>query len=171
MTSEINKIYIRKYDSPCGRLILGATGDSLCMCDWDMPDRRRRIDRALCVFFNAEMVCGENYLLNEAERELDEYFAGQRKVFDIPVVLAAKGLRADVWNSLLEIGYGMTATYSDIAARAGRPKAVRAVASAIGANPISIFIPCHRVIGKSGALTGYAGGLDAKRLLLDLERD
>ena len=170
MTSGNNKIYIKHYNSPCGRLLLGATGDSLCLCDWDIPERRRRVDRALCDFFKAEMVCSENNLLAEAEKELDEYFAGKRKEFDIPLALAASGLRADVWNSLLEIGYGMTVTYSDIAARAGRNKAVRAVASAIGANPISIFIPCHRVIGKTGALTGYAGGLYAKRFLLDLER-
>ena len=170
MTRAINKIYIRNYDSPCGRLILGATGDSLCMCDWDIPARRRRVDRALCDFFNAEIIDSENYIITKAKKELDEYFAGKRKEFDIPLALAAAGLRAEVWNSLLEIGYGETTTYGDVAARVGRPKAVRAVASAIGANPISIFIPCHRVIGKSGALTGYAGGLDAKRFLLELER-
>ena len=162
-------IHVKTYDSPCGRLVLGAIDGKLCMCDWDIPDRRQHIDRVLCDFFDAEMVRGEAAALNLAEKELNEYFAGQRREFDIPLILSADGLRGDVWRILLGIDYGSTATYSDIARIVDRPKAVRAVASAIGANPISIFIPCHRVIGKSGSLTGYAGGLDAKRFMLELE--
>lgn len=170
MNPVVMPIVTKQYESPCGRLILGALGDRLCLCDWDYPCRRQRIDSMLCRFFNVEMKQGESELLTRAVMQLDEYFSGHLKQFDIPLVLSAEGLRADVWTSLLEIAYGEKMTYTGIAQRVNRPKAVRAVASAIGANPISIFIPCHRVIGKSGALTGYAGGLEAKRFLLDLER-
>lgn len=165
-----NKILTTVYDSPCGKLLLGTIDDRLCLCDWNTPSRRNRIDRVVCAFFDAEIVAGSNSILIEAARQLDEYFTGKRKKFDIPLAFSAEGLKSEVWNELLKIGYGETATYSDIAARICRPKAVRAVASAIGANPISIFVPCHRVIGKSGALTGYAGGLEAKKTLLDLEQ-
>ena len=164
------KIVTLGYDSPCGKLLLGVIDGKLCLCDWDTPDRRRRTDGMVCAFFDAEMVAESNNILAEAARQLDEYFEGKREKFDIPLALSAEGLKSEVWNELLKIAYGETATYSDIAARIGRPKAVRAVASAIGANPISIFIPCHRVIGKSGALTGYAGGLEAKETLLNLEQ-
>jgi methylated-DNA-[protein]-cysteine S-methyltransferase len=103
-------------------------------------------------------------------RELEEYFAGERSSFDLPVAPAGTPFQQDVWAELQRIGYGATITYAELAARIGRPTAIRAAGAANGANPVSIVIPCHRVIGSNGTLTGYGGGLEAKRFLLDLER-
>lgn len=101
--------------------------------------------------------------------ELDEYFAGSRQVFGIPVSPPGTEFQQRIWSELQAIPYGHTITYAELAARIGRPTAIRAAGAANGANPISIIIPCHRVIGSNGSLTGYGGGLAAKRALLDLE--
>ena len=98
-----------------------------------------------------------------------EYFAGARRVFTVPLAPAGTPFQRLVWDALREIPYGATATYGEIAARIGRPGAARAVGSANHHNPLSIFVPCHRVLGANGALTGYAGGLEAKRKLLAIE--
>ena len=103
-------------------------------------------------------------------RELQEYFAGDRTAFDLPVAPPGTPFQQRVWEELQRIGYGETITYAELAARIGRPTAIRAAGAANGANPVSIVIPCHRVIGSNGSLTGYSGGLAAKRFLLDLER-
>jgi methylated-DNA-[protein]-cysteine S-methyltransferase len=105
-----------------------------------------------------------------ARRQLAEYFAGERTSFDLPVAPAGTPFQQRVWSELQRIGHGDTTTYAELATRIGRPTAIRAVGAANGANPVSIVIPCHRVIGSNGSLTGYGGGLEAKRFLLDLER-
>lgn len=105
----------------------------------------------------------------EVRRQLDEYFAGERKRFELRLAPRGTAFQLAVWNTLQEIEYGETRSYSDIARIIGRPAAVRAVGAANGANPIPIVIPCHRVIGSSGSLTGFGGGLDLKRRLLDFE--
>ena len=102
-------------------------------------------------------------------RQLAEYFAGERKQFDVRLALRGTPFQLEVWNTLLRIPYGETRTYADIARAIGRPTATRAVGAANGANPIPIIIPCHRVIGKDGGLTGFGGGIGVKRRLLDLE--
>jgi methylated-DNA-[protein]-cysteine S-methyltransferase len=102
--------------------------------------------------------------------QLREYFAGTRRSFDVALDAAGTPFQRAVWDALLTVPYGRTTTYGEVAARLGRPTASRAVGAANGQNPIAIIVPCHRVIGASGALTGYAGGLDRKRLLLGLER-
>ena len=102
-------------------------------------------------------------------RELDEYFRGERKEFDIPLLLAGSEFQKRVWQQLRHIPYGQTVSYGELAAAIGAPKSVRAVANANGANAISIILPCHRVIGSDGSLTGYGGGTDTKRYLLELE--
>jgi methylated-DNA-[protein]-cysteine S-methyltransferase len=102
-------------------------------------------------------------------RQLGEYFAGGRSSFDLPLAPAGTGFQLSVWAELQNIAYGATITYAELAARIGRPTAIRAAGAANGANPVSIVIPCHRVIGSDGALTGYGGGLEAKRFLLALE--
>lgn len=112
----------------------------------------------------------ETPLLKEACRQLEEYFACGRREFALPLKPRGSPFQEKVWQALLTIPYGETRTYQDIALLAGSPKAVRAVGSANHHNPISIFIPCHRVIGKNGSLTGYGGGLPAKRFLLELEK-
>jgi methylated-DNA-[protein]-cysteine S-methyltransferase len=101
--------------------------------------------------------------------ELEEYFAGQRERFDLPLAFGGTGFQREVWNALLTIPYGETVSYKELAERIGRPKAVRAVGAANGANPIPIIVPCHRVIGNDGSLTGFGGGLPLKRRLLELE--
>lgn len=164
-----NKIQTKDYLSPCGMLTLGALDGALCMCDWNVGLRRETIDRRLCREFITTMESGDNDVLRMARKELDEFFSGMRQTFDTPIVFAGSELRQAVWSELQKITYGQTVSYAEMARRIGRPKAVRAVASAVGANPLSIFIPCHRVIGSNGSLTGYAGGLDAKQMLLSFE--
>lgn len=158
------------YDSPCGRLLLGVIDDALCLCDWYFPERRKLIDRRICDEFGCEMQPGLNATLTNAGQQLDEYFAGKRRSFDLPLAFGGTPLRHLVWTELQHIPYGTVTSYGEFAKMLDKQSAVRAIASAIGANPISIFIPCHRVVGKSGALTGYAGGLEAKQFLLKIER-
>jgi methylated-DNA-[protein]-cysteine S-methyltransferase len=102
--------------------------------------------------------------------QLEEYFAGRRTSFEVPVAPAGTPFQQRVWDELQRIGYGETVSYGELAARIGRPGCARAAGSANGANPVSIVIPCHRVIGANGSLTGYGGGIEAKRYLLELER-
>lgn len=125
--------------------------------------------RRLARYVSAEFTIESSPVLEEAQRQLDEYFAGKRKTFDIPLHITGSDFQRKIWNILIDIPYGEIKSYKDIAVGFGDSKAVRAVAQAIGANGISIFIPCHRVVGSNGSLTGYAGGLDAKRMLLEIE--
>jgi len=108
--------------------------------------------------------------LADVRRQLEEYWRGERQEFDVPLAPRGTTFQKHVWEALLAIPYGKTASYSEIAAQVGNPKACRAVGLANGRNPISIIVPCHRVIGADGSLTGYGGGLDRKTVLLDLER-
>lgn len=110
-----------------------------------------------------------NKLIKQAQKQIAEYFSGKRKLFDLPLGLEGTAFQKSVWDALATIPYGTAVTYGTIARQIGNPKAVRAVGSAIGKNPISIMIPCHRVIGTNKSLTGYAGGLDRKQSLLHLE--
>lgn len=112
----------------------------------------------------------ETPLLREAKTQLSQYFAGQRMTFDLPLLMKGTPFQKEVWRGLLKIPYGETRSYSEIAAAIGRPKAVRAVGMANHCNPLAIIVPCHRVIGKNGSLTGYAGSLEIKRRLLALEK-
>lgn len=105
----------------------------------------------------------------EAVRQLEEYFSGRRRRFDLPLRMAGTPFQRAVWAFLLTIPYGRTYTYKEVAEALGRPGAARAVGSAVGSNPISIVVPCHRIVASGGKLGGYGGGLDAKRFLLDLE--
>ena len=113
---------------------------------------------------------GSDQILDQAEAELKEYFAGERKEFAVPVRLTGTEFQKKVWAALAEIPYGEKATYGEIAARIGKPKACRAVGTANHHNPVPIIVPCHRVIGAGGSLTGYGGGLEVKAYLLTLER-
>lgn len=111
----------------------------------------------------------ENELLRRTARELDEYFGGKRREFDIPLSLHGTPFQRRVWEALLQIPYGETRSYAEVAAMAGNPRAFRAVGMANHNNPVSILVPCHRVINTGGGLGGYGGGLDVKRFLLQLE--
>lgn len=166
---EKNTIKIKRYESPCGVLMLGSFGDKLCLCDWQVEKHRDHVDRRLKRLLRAEFEEGTSEVIGKAERQLDEFFAGQRREFDMPLLFVGTDFQKTVWNELLKIPFGQTISYGEMARRIGMPKAVRAVANANGANSMSIFAPCHRVIGSDRSLTGYGGGLDAKRMLLELE--
>ncbi|HIW26040.1 MAG TPA: methylated-DNA--[protein]-cysteine S-methyltransferase [Firmicutes bacterium] len=122
------------------------------------------------VFKTIDCPVEETELIRETKRQLDEYFAGKRKDFDVPTRLNGTEFQKRVWLALRDIPYGKTASYKDIAAAVGCPKGYRAVGMANNRNPISIIYPCHRVVGSDGSLTGYGGGLDVKAKLLELER-
>lgn len=148
--------------SPVGALKLVANGSRLAAILWenDKPNRVR---------LGPMSEAPDNPILMLTARQLDEYFAGTRNCFDLELEFVGSEFQKKVWAALLTIPFGETRTYSQIAAQIGHPAAVRAVGAANGRNPISIVAPCHRVIGASGKLTGFAGGLDAKERLLTLE--
>ncbi len=166
----MKKIIYMYYDSPCGRLVLGDAGGCLCLCDWCYGRRREIVDKRLERMLGAVLEEGRSDLLDSAARQLDDFFAGKRRSFSIPLHAAGTDFQRRVWDALQSIPYGTTISYAQLAREVGRPSAVRAIAGAVGANPMSIFVPCHRVIGSDGALTGYAGGLEAKHFLLELEK-
>lgn len=114
---------------------------------------------------------GSSSVLDEAARQLDDYFTGIRTSFDLPLDLVGTAFQLQAWQALAEIPYGTTVSYAQQAARIGRPAAVRAVGAANGRNPVPIVLPCHRIVGSDGSLTGFGGGLALKRRLLDLEAD
>lgn len=159
------------YPSPVGQLRLGAFGDKICLCEWMTENRCKCVDHHVRRVLNADFEERLTPTLQTCMSELDEFFSKKRTEFDVPVILAGTEFQKRVWSALLTIPFGTTISYGTLASRIGSPSSVRAVANAIGANPISILVPCHRVIGSDGSLTGYAGGLDAKRSLLKLETD
>ena len=149
------------YASPVGDLLLAGDGERLHLVSFpvdryrkDPPAGWRRDDTALA----------------EPRRQLDAYFAGELAAFDLDLQFSGTAFQNSVWRALTEIPYGETTNYGAIAARIGRPKASRAVGAANGANPLPIVVPCHRVVGSTGALTGFGGGLPTKRYLLAHER-
>ncbi|MDR1783020.1 MAG: methylated-DNA--[protein]-cysteine S-methyltransferase [Dysgonamonadaceae bacterium] len=163
-------INIQPYHSPCGDLILGSIDSKLCLCDWANGKNRNRALKRLQKVFQADLIENTTEIIQKATHQLDEYFSGKRMEFDIALLFVGTEFQRQAWQKLLEIPYGATISYSEQAQRLDAPKAVRAVANANGANAISIFAPCHRVIGGNSSLTGYGGGLDAKKYLLDLEQ-
>ncbi len=147
--------------SAVGPLKLVASPNGLAAILWE-AERQNRV-RLLA------MEEGDHPVLLETARQLDDYFAGRRTAFSVPLDFAGTGFQKKVWQALLTIPFGETRNYGQVAAQIGLPAAVRAVGAANGRNPVSIIVPCHRVIGADGALTGYAGGLEAKAWLLGLE--
>ena len=168
---RMQQINIQYYNSPCGELILASVDDELCLCDWNEKPCAERNKLRLARYMNADFKIETSSVLELARLQLDEYFLGIRRSFDIPLRPIGTDFQRKVWHALLNIPYGETRSYKEIAISMGNPNGTRAVAGAIGANGISIFIPCHRVIGSNHSLTGFAGGLDAKRRLLELEAE
>ena len=162
-------IAIQYYKTPFGELILGSFEDKLCLCDWRYRKMRTAIDSRIQKILNAEYKEENTAVINQAIIELEEYFQGNRTVFTIPIQLAGTDFQCEVWNALQQIPYGETMSYKELSQLMKNEKAIRAVASANGANALSILIPCHRIIGSNGDLVGYAGGLPAKKKLLELE--
>jgi methylated-DNA-[protein]-cysteine S-methyltransferase len=154
-------------DSPVGPLFVALTDRGLCRISYD-PEPERLTDELARTF--GTRVLRAPKALDLVVRELDEYFDGRRRSFDLPVDLRGRtGFSRAVLDKLARVPFGEVTTYGALAAKAGRPRAARAVGTVMNRNPIPIVLPCHRVIGASGALVGYGGGLERKRLLLDLE--
>ena len=165
----MSSVSIQHYKTPYGELLLGSFNGQLCLCDWQCRRMRTSIDKRIKTALKATYVEQPCTLLDETVRQLNEYFNQQRKQFDLPLLMLGTDFQHAVWNALLTIPYGSTRSYLELANNISNSKAVRAVANANGANAMSIIIPCHRVIGGNGQLTGYAGGLLAKKKLLALE--
>ena len=164
-----DKIKTEYFKTPFGELILGSFEDKLCLCDWRYRKMRTSIDKRILTELNITFVEEESDIIKETKTQLTQYFKKERTEFNIPILLVGSDFQKNVWNTLLKIPFGKTETYLGLSKKLGNEKAIRAVASANGANAISIIIPCHRIVGKDGTLVGYAGGLAAKRKLLDLE--
>lgn len=167
----MNQIKITYHKSKYGELILGSFDNKLCLCDWRYRSQRESIDRRIQKGLRAEYIIEESTVVSDAINQLEEYFNYKRRSFNIPLLLVGTEFQKSVWNILLTIPFGSTTTYLKQAIKLGNEKAVRAVAGANGANAIAIIIPCHRIIGSSGKLIGYAGGLNSKQKLLELEQD
>ncbi|MDC7235973.1 MAG: methylated-DNA--[protein]-cysteine S-methyltransferase [Spirochaetales bacterium] len=170
MQKTPESIVLREYSSPAGVLLLGSFQDRLCLCDWKYRKMRSAIDNRIQKHLKASFTEGNSSVLDTTVLQLEEYFSNRRQDFEIPLLPAGSGFQMTVWEELMKVPYGQCASYRDLAERIGRKEAVRAVAAANGANSISIIIPCHRIIGSNGELTGYAGGLQAKEKLLQLEQ-
>lgn len=152
----------KRVRSPVGRLTLVATDRGLAAILWE-DDRPGRVR------LNLQAEEPDHPVLVEAERQLEQYFAGRRTRFELPLDLSGTPFQRKVWHALLTIPFGETRSYAQIARQVGSPRAARAVGAAVGRNPVSVVAPCHRVVGSTGALTGFAGGLEAKSHLLALE--
>lgn len=157
----MNLVY-KVIDSPVGRLKLVASDKTLMAILWE-NDRPRRVPLA------EQAAQDEHPVLVQTEQQLREYFSGDRQSFSLPLEMKGTPFQNAVWGALLAIPFGETRSYGQLANQLGVPTATRAVGAANGRNPISIVVPCHRVVGSSGRLTGFAGGLDAKAYLLELE--
>jgi len=163
-------IYMERISTPLGPMFAGATDDGICLLEFT---DRRMLEKQLATLtrrLDATIIAGTHPHIALLQEQLSEYFAGERREFDLPLVVPGTDFQREVWDSLMQVPYGETWSYAQQAAFMGRPKAVRAVAVANGYNRISIVIPCHRIIGSDGSLTGYGGGLPRKQRLLEIEK-
>jgi methylated-DNA-[protein]-cysteine S-methyltransferase len=156
------KLFYKEIKSPVGKLKLIASSSALVAVLWEY-------ERANRVELDRSMLDPEHPILLRAERQLAEYFSGERTEFDLPLDPTGSEFQKKVWQALRDIPFGQTKSYSDLAKAIGSSTSARAVGAANGKNPLSIVVPCHRVIGADGSLTGYAGGLEVKAALLALE--
>lgn len=163
------QIYWTTITTPVGEMTLAEANDKLCLCDWTPLDKDAKMKRRLTKELSQNVEMQNTPLLRECESQLNAYFNKQLQVFDLPLKLIGTDFQKAAWRELLTIAYGKTISYQTLATRIHRPKAIRAVGSAIGANAMSIIIPCHRIIGSDGGLGGYGGGLANKKSLLSLE--
>lgn len=166
MSQKINTAYFK---TDYGELIIGSFEDQLCLCDWRYRKMRSSIDQRIQNGLQSGYVEEESDIIDRTRKQLAEYFSGERTLFDLPFLMVGSEFQKKVWKLLLDIPFGKTQSYAGLSKKLGDIKAIRAVASANGANAISIIVPCHRILGSDGSLTGYAGGLATKRKLLKLE--
>ena len=154
--------YYDLYQSPHGQMLLVASGEGLSGVSFEGQKYHAQIDPA----WRRD---ADQPSLRQAKHELVEYFAGQRRHFETPLAPEGTAFQRSVWKAISTVDFGRTITYGELALRAGCPASVRAAGAATGRNPLTIIVPCHRIVGSNGALTGYAGGLERKRALLALE--
>ncbi len=167
----MNPINIQYCKTKIGELILGSFDKRLCLLDFRYRKMRGTVDNRIKNGLKAEFLEQDDEILEETRKQVDEYLNGDRKGFDIPLWMVGSNFQKSVWNALMKVCYGATSTYLQLAKDINNEKAVRAVASANGANSIGLIIPCHRIIGSDGKLVGYGGGLPVKKRLLKLEQD
>lgn len=165
----MNQIEIGYYKTRIGEMVIGSFHEKICLLDFRYRKMRATVDTRIKRMLNADFVVRGNDHLTAAGSQLDEYLAGGRKQFDLSIFMVGSEFQKNVWRALMEVPYGVTSTYLQLARSTGNEKAVRAVANANGANAIAIIIPCHRIIGTNGELVGYGGGLPVKKQLLKLE--
>jgi methylated-DNA-[protein]-cysteine S-methyltransferase len=167
--TKMSKINIQYYKTKIGELILGSFEDKLCLLDFRYRKLRESVDGRIKSGLKTDFIEQNNEILEETRKQIDEYLNGERKEFNIELLLVGTDFQKSVWKSLVKVPYGTTSTYLKIAQDIKNEKAVRAVANANGANSLAIIIPCHRIIGTNGKLVGYGGGLQVKKRLLKIE--
>ncbi len=164
-------IHLSYHKTKIGELIICSFEGQICIVDFLYRKMRNTVDKRIKKGLNADFIEKEDDIIIETKKQIDEYLKGKRKAFDIPILMVGSDFQKQVWTALLNVPYGQTASYLDIAKSINNPKAVRAVASANGANSIALIIPCHRIIESNGGLGGYGGGLPAKKRLLKIESE
>ena len=157
-------------DTPIGRLLVIANDGQLIYCNWEEPECNSKRTKAEGIEARLSRDKEDDNVIRETIRQLDEYFQGKRKTFDIPIKFYGNDFQKTVWKEIYKIQYGQTISYGDLAQNCRRPRAVRAVANACGKNPVSVIVPCHRVIATGGKTGGYTGGIDKKIWLLQHEK-
>ncbi len=169
MKEITREIYVRHIETPVEEMVLGSIEGQLCLCDWRYRFRREQVDQRLKRFFQAEFVERDSLVTDLAARQISDYFTLKIQKFEIPLVFAGTDFQILVWNEIMKIPYGTVISYQELASLTGRPDAVRAVANINGQNALALMVPCHRVVGRNGNMTGYSGGIRAKKYLLRLE--
>ena len=169
MQTSDKYILTTSYKSPYGELLIGSFRDQLVLCDWKFRKMRDAVDDRIKDGLQADFMDAESEITRKTVEQLETYFAGKLEQFSMPLLTVGSAFQRKVWDLLRTIPYGETRSYLDLSKMAGNEEAIRAVAAANGANAISIIIPCHRIIGSDGSLTGYAGGLSVKKRLLKME--
>lgn len=167
----MDSVHISYYTVFSKEFILGSYQGKLCLLDFSHRTKKDMIHNRIKKNICANFVRKEDEIIKETKKQLDSYFENKRKSFNIPLLTTGTSFQKKVWEQLLQIPYGETITYKDLATMIGDEKSFRAVANANGANAIGIIIPCHRVIASDGTLGGYAGGVDIKEKLLQLEKN
>lgn len=170
LTNRTNTITTTEISTPLGPMLAGATSEGVCILEFINRVKLEKEIIDLQHLLHAVMLPGQNPYLDQLENELAEYFEGKRKVFSVPLHTPGNDFSQMVWKTIQEIPYGQTCSYKQQADSMNNPKAIRAIASANGRNRLAIIIPCHRVIGSDGSMTGYAAGIEKKKWLLKFER-
>ena len=162
-------INIQNHKTKVGEFVIGSFENKLCLIDYQYRKMHQTVKNRIKQSLNAEFIEQTSPIIEETKNQLQQYFDGTRKTFDLDLLLVGSDFQKQVWQGLLNINYGQTISYLQLATNIHNPKSVRAVANANGANAISIIVPCHRVIASDGTLGGYGGGLAVKKRLLKLE--